>query len=227
VSAERRDVAAMAAGRRRAAAIAGLRGLARSGTVVEADGEAPVAAPEAERCELCGRGIPEEHSHLLDLHERWILCACETCMGLRSGDRRYRPAGTRTLWLEDFEMPEDLWADLRIPIRLAFFLHSSVTECPVAMYPSPGGATESELHFENWGRLRALNPVLEDLEPDAEALLVNRIAEPPLYAIAPIDRCYELVGLVKSRWEGISGGVEVDRAVDEFFARLRETATVP
>ena len=36
--------------------------------------------------------------------------------------------------------------------------------------------------------------------------MVNRMSEPPLYAIAPIDRCYKLVGLVKARWEGISGG---------------------
>ena len=35
------------------------------------------------------------------------------------------------------------------------------------------------------------------LESDAEALIVNRIAEPPEYAIAPIDECYRLVGLIK------------------------------
>lgn len=225
MSAPRRDLAGMAAGRRRAEAIAGLRGLARTVTITP-DSDAPEAAPNTERCDLCRRGVPEEHRHLLDLHERWILCVCETCLSLRSGDRRYRPTGTRTLWLEGFDMPEDLWADLRIPIRLAFFLFSSVTSCVVAMYPSPAGATESELHFENWGRLKKLNPVLEDLEPDAEALVVNRIAEPPAYAIAPIDRCYELVGLVKAGWEGISGGTGVDRAVEAYFAELRSTALV-
>ncbi len=51
--------------------------------------------------------------------------------------------------------------------------------CVVAMYPSPAGATESELHFESWSRMVALNPVLAGLEPDVEALIVNRLADPP------------------------------------------------
>ena len=39
-------------------------------------------------------------------------------------------------------------------------MDSTVTACVVALYPSPGGATESELHFESWQRMRELNPVL-------------------------------------------------------------------
>jgi hypothetical protein len=118
-------------------------------------------------------------------------------------------------------LPEDVWASFRVPIGLAFFMLSSVTECVVAMYPSPAGATESELHFADWRRLVELNPILEQLESDAEALLVNRMADPPLFAIAPIDRAYELVGLIKLHWEGISGGTGVEEAIAGFFARLR------
>ena len=103
-------------------------------------------------------------------------------------------------------------------------MHSSVTDCVVALYPSPAGATESELHFETWRELRVLNPVLDELEQDAEALIVNRLSDPPSYAIAPIDRAYMLVGLVKSRWEGISGGAGVDEAVAGFFDELRSAA---
>ena len=36
----------------------------------------------------------------------------------------------------------------------------------------------------------------------------------------PIDRCYELVGMIKSRWEGISGGRAIEGAVADFFASL-------
>ena len=54
--------------------------------------------------------------------------------------------------------------------------------------------------------MRALNPVLERLEPDIEGLIVNRLSDPPMYAIAPIDRCYALTGTIKANWEGISGG---------------------
>ena len=110
------------------------------------------------------------------------------------------------------------------PIGLAFFMHSTVTNCVVAMYPSPAGATESELHFETWSRLVEMNPVLRDLEPDAEALIVNRISHPPAFAIAPIDRCYMLVGLIKASWEGISGGAAVEEAIDGYFEELRKVA---
>ena len=125
------------------------------------------------------------------------------------------------MWLEDFALPDDLWARFGIPIGLAFFMFSTVTQCVVAMYPSPAGATESELHFEAWSELVALNPALCDLEPDGEALIVNRLSDPPAFAIAPIDRCYELVGLVRSTWEGISGG---DRARGGRRALLRRPA---
>ena len=67
--------------------------------------------------------------------------------------------------------------------------------------------------------------MLDDLEPDAEALIVNRLADPPPYAIAPIDRCYALVGLIKARWEGISGGAERRaRRWRGFFDELRAAA---
>jgi hypothetical protein len=204
------------ANRRRALMISGLRGLAER--------KAPTPVSADERCELCNTTVPPDHRHMLNLYERQIVCVCESCWALRSGDAEFRPTGNRTLWLEDFELPEDLWAQFRIPIGLAFFMHSSVTNCIVAMYPSPAGATESELHFETWSRLVGLNPVLATLEPDAEALIVNRMAEPPLFAIAPIDRCYMLVGLIKASWEGISGGAGVEDAVAGYFEDLRRAA---
>ena len=111
-------------------------------------------------------------------------------------------------------MPDDLWASFQIPIGLAFFMDSTVTACVVAMYPSPAGATESELHFDSWSRMRELNPVLRGLEPDIEGLIVNRLSDPPVYVIAPIDRCYALTGTIKAHWEGISGGRGVEEAVD-------------
>ena len=176
-------------------------------------------AKVVERCDLCRTALSEDHRHLLQLAERRILCVCEPCRALRSGDAELRPVGTRTLWLADFALPDEVWDGFRIPIGLAFFLHSSVTDSVVAMYPSPAGATESELRFESWSRLVELNPVLRDLEPDAEGLIVDRRLGAA--AIAPIDRCYELVGLIKSRWEGITGGEGMERAIAEFFVGLR------
>ena len=202
--------------------VSGLRGLTRPRP---ASSPAPAQAAEpAEHCDLCGTSVPGDHRHMLNLYERQIVCVCESCWALRSGDAEFRPTGMRTLWLEDFQLPEEIWAQFRIPIGLAFFMHSSVTDCVVALYPSPAGATESELHFETWKRLADMNPVLRELEPDAEALIVNRTADPPMYAIAPIDRCYMLVGLVKASWEGISGGAGVERAIESYFEELRAVA---
>jgi Family of unknown function (DUF5947) len=209
------------AARRRAGVVSGLRGLARANGRPPPTG--PVAAEEA--CDLCGVSLPEDHRHLLALSERRIVCACEACWAMRSGEGDYRPTGNRTLWLPGLDVPDDLWASFQIPIGLAFFMESTVTACVVALYPSPGGATESELHFDSWTRMRALNPVLDDLEPDIEGLIANRLADPPVYVVAPIDRCYALTGTVKAHWEGISGGPGVQIAVEQFFERLRAEAT--
>ncbi len=154
------------------------------------------------------------------------MCSCEACFVQHSGEGRYRPTGTRLVWLSNFELGDDLWARFAIPVGLAFFFYSSAADSVVALYPSPLGATESELDMSAWQELAAANPAIEAIEPDAEALLVNRSAEPPQHVIVPIDKCYELVGLVKSKWEGISGGTEADRAIGEFFEHLRKLAIV-
>lgn len=226
---------------RRAKLVTGLRGVARGSTA----GTGPVVATAVstvdgarlvqraptesrvggqEHCDLCATTVPSDHRHLLNLVERRIECVCESCWALRSGDAEFRPTGMRTLWLPDLDVPDDVWASFQIPIGLAFFMESTVAGCVIALYPSPAGATESELHFSSWSSLVALNPALADLEPDVEGLIANRLADPPAYAIAPIDRCYALTGTVKMSWEGISGGVGVSEAVAGFFDGLRAEA---
>ena len=58
-----------------------------------------------------------------------------------------------------------------------------------------------------------------------EALLVNRTRRRRESWIVPVDRCYELVGLVRTYWSGFTGGDEVWQALDEFFDSLRKEAT--
>lgn len=217
---------AMIEARRRAETMARMRTLARVGAASRyAAGAGAVAAEE--RCDLCHMTIPDDHRHLLHLAERRIVCACEACWAMRSGDPDYRPAGMRTLWLEGFDCDDALWGRLRVPIGLAFLMRTTVTDGALAFYPSPAGATESELPDGAWEALVERNPILAGLDPDAEALIINRLADPPEYAIAPIDQCYALVGLVKSRWEGISGGDALVLAVPEFFAALRARSAPP
>ena len=211
----------MMAARRRAEMVARMRTIARTGAPSQNGG---AASSSQERCDLCRTTVPEDHRHMLHLVERRIVCTCEACWALYSGNAEYRPTGSRTLFLDGFECDAELWGAFQIPIGLAFFMRSTVTEGVVAFYPSPAGATESELSLEAWEALVARNPVLDQLDSDAEALVVNRMSEPPQYAILPIDACYALVGLVKSRWEGISGGGAIEQAVPEFFAALRARA---
>jgi hypothetical protein len=213
----------MVAARRRSEALATLRTLAQRANPPRPPG--PTALQEW--CDICRAPIPDDHRHLLHLEERRIVCSCEACWALYSGNPEYRPTGMRTLWLSQFECDAATWSAFQIPIGLAFFMRSSVTAGIVAFYPSPAGATESELSLDAWAALVQRNPILEELDTDAEALVVSRLSEPHQYVIAPIDACYALVGLIKSRWEGISGGDAIERAVPEFFAALRARARMP
>jgi hypothetical protein len=198
--------------------VARLRRMTRPRTAPE-----PPAASGGARCDLCGARMSEDHRHLLHVGERRILCSCEPCWAMRSGESDLRPTGTRVVRLDDFTLPDELWAQFQIPIGLAFFFISEAAGGVVAQYPSPAGATECDLYLDAWNELVAANPVLETLEPEVEALIVNRLSEPRAYAIVPIDRCYELVGMIKSTWEGISGGDAVESSVQTFFARLPDT----
>jgi Fe-S cluster biogenesis protein NfuA len=216
-----------------------LEGLAVSGTLEEpthgpppgaillpmAGGDALGAPREEETCELCPIGISPTHKHLIHLDERRLVCVCETCWSLRSGDAEYRPVGNRRVWLEELRISDEQWAAFQIPIGLAFFMISSVTGSVIALYPSPAGATESELDLQAWADVCAANPELE-LEPDSEALIVNRLVDPPQQMIAPIDAAYGLVGVVKSSWEGISGGAAVGESVAEYLDGLRARPAV-
>jgi hypothetical protein len=207
-----------------ATALENVPGTETQGGSLAGRSEGAGVAVDTEFCDLCGIGIAEDHRHLLALVERRIVCSCEACWAMRAGEGDYRPVGNRTLWLPDLDLPDEVWAGFQIPIGLAFFMYSTITECVVAMYPSPAGATESELHFDSWARICELNPVLGELEPDIEGLIVNRLSDPPVYAIAPIDRCYALTGAIKATWDGISGGTGVDHAVTRFFDELHAKA---
>jgi hypothetical protein len=58
------------------------------------------------------------------------------------------------------------------------------------------------------------------MEPDVEALLVSRARDMREHWLVPIDDCYELVGLIRSRWRGFGGGEEVWTAIRGFFDDL-------
>jgi Family of unknown function (DUF5947) len=177
-----------------------------------------------ESCELCAAGLAPEHTHLLDLTKWQLVCACEACAILFSGQHngRYRRVPRCSRRLVDFRLTDERWESLPLPISLAFFFHNSRLGKVVAQYPSPAGSTESLLPLEAWEELAADNPILRTLEPDVEALLVNREGAARMYYLTPIDECYKLVGLIRTHWRGLSGGPKVWEEIDRFFAGLKE-----
>ncbi len=177
-----------------------------------------------DRCELCSASIAADHRHLVEPAKRRLLCVCRACATLLGNrdDNRYREVPEAVRQLENFSMADSDWEAFGIPIGLAFFVHSTPDKRIVAFYPGPAGPTESLLDLRAWARLVASNPVLAELEPDSEALLVNRVRDAREYFQAPIDRCYALVGLIRTKWRGLSGGDEAWKAIDGFFAALRE-----
>ena len=174
------------AGRRRALMVSGLRGLARARSRRRRR-----RAPDAgERCDLCGRACPTTTGTCSTSTSGRSCASCESCWALRSGDPEFRPAGTRTLWLEDFELPEEIWAQFRIPIGLAFFMHSSVTELRGGALPEPGRRHRERARTSRPGAgSSAMNPVLRrprarrrgaDRQPHGRPAAVRDRADRPL-----------------------------------------------
>jgi hypothetical protein len=187
-------------------------------------------APPQERCELCATPVAAEHPHLVEPAQRRLMCACQAC-GLLFSDPglRYRRVPDRYLADPGFVLSDAQWDALQVPVGMAFFLVNSARDgAVVACYPSPAGATESELPLEAWADVVGSSALAEKLEPDVEALLVRRGSagrgERPEALLVPVDACYRLVGLVRRHWKGFDGGTEAWAAIDAFFDDLRERA---
>jgi len=181
-----------------------------------------------ERCELCSAPLAAEHTHLIEPATRRLVCACDPCALLfdQPTGGRYRRVGRDVRMLTDFVISDDQWDSLLVPINMAFFFYNTPAGKIGAFYPSPAGATESLLSLEAWDGIASANPVLHTMQPDVEALLANRLGPMrgfavPEYYLAPIDVCFQLVGLIRTHWHGFSGGSEVYQHLTQFFADLK------
>jgi hypothetical protein len=184
-----------------------------------------------ERCDLCGAVVPGDHRHLLEPATRQLRCACDPCALLFTTEGgRFKRVPQRIRGVSGFRMTDAQWDALRIPIALAFFFESSVQQRIVALYPSPAGPTESLLPLDTWRDIVDENPVLRELEPDVEALLVDRVdRERGSFTrcyLLPIDECFRLVGLLRMHWKGFAGGDAVWSELGRFFEDLNRKGTV-
>jgi hypothetical protein len=179
--------------------------------------------PASERCGLCGVDLSEEHDHLVELASQRLVCACSACSILFSGQGagKHRRVPRRAEYLPDFRLADETWEALKLPVNMAFFLHSTPVGRIVALYPSPAGATEALISLDAWSMVADDNPVLRDFEPDVEALLVNRVGPVRECYRVGIDRCYKLVGLIRMHWRGFTGGPLVWDEVGRFFGGLK------
>jgi len=183
----------------------------------------------SEACDFCSAPLFPQHRHLLETAGRKIICVCDAC-ALRFQDvvgGRFKLIPREARSLPHFKLTDAQWEDLALPINLVFIFTDGQTGNPVAAYPGPAGVTESLLPLESWHTIVADNPELEELKPDVEALLINRVAAAREYYVAPMDVCFELAGLLRKYWRGFSGGEKVWSEIETFFDRLREQGSQP
>jgi hypothetical protein len=187
------------------------------------------APPRAERCELCGEPLADEHRHLVDVERRALACACPPCALLLdrdgAGHGRFKAVPQRYLTDSRAGLGDALWAALGIPVGIAFLLRHAATDRLLAVYPGPAGPTESDPGPDGWQTLTEATGLAELLRPDTEALLLVRTDGDRLCALVPVDAAYALVGRLRQHWHGIDGGPQARARLAEFLADIRSRAT--
>ncbi|MEE4543918.1 DUF5947 family protein [Streptomyces sp. V4-01] len=184
--------------------------------------------PAVERCELCSVPLGGGHRHLVDIDQRVLACACMACAMLfdREGTARGRFRTIPDRYLSDprWQGSEVGWQALGVPVGVAFFFRNSALDRVVAFYPSPAGATESEVEPQAWDAAFGDCALADALAPDVEALLVRRTDQASSCHLIPVDAAYELVGRLRLHWQGFDGGDRARAELDAFFDELERKA---
>jgi len=186
-----------------------------------------VSGTPVEECELCAEAISAEHEHLLEPDARRVFCACGACAQLfveehRQKGARYLRVDRRASRLAELEFDDGVWAELSVPVGLAFFTMRSRTGEVVATFPGRAGLIESFVPLKAYSELERRFPVLKGILPDVEALLVRRSLRHQDYFRVSIDHCYELAGLLRGADAPLSSPELA--VVQAFFTRLDDQA---
>jgi Family of unknown function (DUF5947) len=171
-----------------------------------------------ERCDMCNVAVPARHRHVLDEQSDQLLCTCQPCTVLFERDAAGR--GHYRLVPEDRErLPEFDPHELGVPVGLVFFVKQA-DGAVVAHYPSPMGATRWDVDSGMWRGAEERWRVVRDMAPRVQALLVNTARGASEHWIVPIDDCFRLVGLIRTHWQGLTGGKAVWAEIGRFFDDL-------
>jgi len=184
-----------------------------------------VTGSPIEECELCAESISVDHEHLLEPDARRVFCACRACASLFSQEQqrqgaRYLRVQRRAARLPEVEIDDAAWADLGVPVGLAFFTMRSRTAEVVATFPGRAGIIESFVPLRAWSELERRFPVIKGILPDVEAFLVRRTSRHQDYFQVSVDHCYELSSLLREADAPMSSP-ELS-VVQNFFVRLDE-----
>ena len=151
--------------------------------------------------------------------ERQILCACEACWPCAQATPELRPDRNAGGVARRHRALRRGLGSFRGPDRPRF-LHGSSGESGgvVAFYPSPAGATESELDLEAWRALREANPQLDRPRGGRRGADGQPAGRPAAARDRPDRRVLPAGRAIKLGWEGISGGAGPGRR-DELLRR--------
>ena len=184
-----------------------------------------VTGAPVEECELCAESIAVDHEHLLEPDARRVFCACRACAALLSQEQQHQ--GTRYLRVQrraarllELDINDAAWADLGVPVGLAFFTMRSRTAEVVATFPGRAGIIESFVPLRAWSDLERRFPMLKGILPDVEALLVRRTSRHQDYFQVSVDHCFELSRLLRGAHAPLSSPELL--VVHNFFVRLDE-----
>ena len=168
-----------------------------------------------ERCALCGVAVEEDHPHVVDAEAAGassLACACRACHLLLAPSTTGRWRAVLDEWraVDAFDLPD-------VPVGVAFVVVDPQRGRPVAYYPGPAGATESELDVAA--------TALPALTPGTEALVVR---DGDAFVV-PVSAAYALAGELRTTWEGLTGGDAPTRVLDAFVdqARARSRGNSP
>ena len=183
--------------------------------------------PVAE-CELCARVLEGEQEQLLEPDARRVFRACLACAQLLAQEQRqlgarYLRVQRRAARLPQLYFDDVTWAELSVPVGLAFFTMRSRTGEVVATFPGRAGLIETFVPLKAWSDLERKFPALKDIAPEVEALLVRRTLRHQDYFQVSIDHCYELSALLRSAEAPLSSP-ELG-TVQAFFERLDDVAS--